>query len=609
MKKLILLATCFVILLFSVVIFAQDDNIYWDTQYEYPEPNVMVSDIKIGYYYGTGQYYYVSSGEMLNPVTSADYLTRYLTILHNSDGESALTGSSESGSIAQFATIVKNLKKESGAENTLIVSSGDNFLAGVSYAASEGVLDAKALNMIGYDVTAIGNHEFDFGQNGLKKFLDTAKFAFVSSNLVIDRDSVLYSYTDNKIFRATVIDRAGRNIGIVGATTDELKYISSPGESVHAEDVKQYLQQAVDSLRNRGLNVIIVLSHLQNVEEEKKLAKMIDGADIFIAGGGDDLLGNENNEYLVRSNGETDQPIGEYPYETTSLSGEPVLVVATDGQYDYVGRLTVLFDEKGLVSRVDLLNSGPVPVKPDTEPDAQIQSQIVEQLEKNIEALKTQVIGKTLTALDGTRELVRTRETAMGNAITDGYMYVAEKAYDGDVDFAFTNGGGIRNDVKIEANGDITKYHVINALPFNNYLTVVKGLTAQDIKAMFERAVENVPGQGGQFLQVSKDINVVFDSSKEVGNRVQSITIYNYRTMGDLTIYADGSYIGTDLTFSVLTNNFTADGGDNYPMLAAIPMTSKINIGYSYAQGFEIYIKEKSPISVEVGNRLVDING
>lgn len=87
-----------------------------------------------------------------------------LTIVHSSDGESALVADDYSGSVAQFATVVKSIVKEVGEDNSVVVSSGDNFLAGIEYATSEGAYDARALSRIGFEVSAIGNHEFDFGQ-------------------------------------------------------------------------------------------------------------------------------------------------------------------------------------------------------------------------------------------------------------------------------------------------------------------------------------------------------------------------------------------------------------------------------------------------------------
>jgi len=563
----------------------------------------MATDIEIAKYYGTGKTYYVEETEMLEPIVSEDALSRFLTILHNSDGESSLLADDKSGSIAQYATVLNRLRSEAKSDNTLIVSSGDNFLAGIQYEVSKGKYDAQALSMMNYDVAAIGNHEFDFGNEGFLNFIKEADFPFVSSNLIIDRYSELYPYTQNKIFRAYVIQKAGRNIGIVGATTDYLKYISSPGKGVTAADVEEHLQAAVTSLTNRGLNVIIALTHLQNVEEEKKLAENIAGVDVFVAGGGDNLLGNENNEYL-----EGDQPEGAYPYETTSATGEPTYVIATDGGYNYVGRLTILFDENGLADRIDLRSSGPVPVTKDVEPNQAIQSQIVDVVEKEVNGLKEKVVGKTNTKLDGTREYVRTRETTMGNAICDSYVYVAKKVEDiPAVDFAFTNGGGIRKSVVIEGGNNVTVYDTLTILPFSNYLTLVTELTPQNIKAMFEHSLASLPEADGRFLQVSKDIMVTFDSSKPAGERVQSITIVNYRGEDDITIYSNGKFITQELTFNAVTNSFTAAGGDGYSTLADISMERKINLPYSYQEGFKVYIQEKTPIAPKVEGRLKDV--
>jgi len=104
-----------------------------------------------------------------------------LTLLHNNDGESALFESEAAdgqsyGGIAPFATVVGDLKASAttgppampGAKRVeLMVSSGDNFLAGAAFQASldKGVpyYDAIGMSLIGYDASAIGNHEFDFG--------------------------------------------------------------------------------------------------------------------------------------------------------------------------------------------------------------------------------------------------------------------------------------------------------------------------------------------------------------------------------------------------------------------------------------------------------------
>lgn len=524
-----------------------------------------------------------------------------LTIVHSSDGESALVADDYSGSVAQFATVVKSIVKEVGKKNALVVSSGDNFLAGLEYAASEGVYDARALSQIGFDVSAIGNHEFDFGAKGLEKFIVNSNFIFVSSNLDFTQEVALRRFAGIKILNSYIIEKAGRKIGLVGATTEEISYISSPGPNIKINAVRESLQNAVNELREQGIDIIIALTHLQNIEEEKQLAQQMDGVDIFIAGGGDDLIGNENNAYLVRQDREggyvADMPTGGYPFYTSSASGEPVAVVSTDGSYNYVGRLDVTFDKKGLISSVSD-TSGPIPVSNDIKPDRRIQREIVDVVEKSIEGFAKEIIGQTIDGLDGTRETVRSRESTMGNAITDGYRYVINAEGSEGVDFAFTNGGGIRRSVVVPENGKINKQQALTALPFSNYLTVIKGMSVKEIKALFEHSVSELPESAGRFLQVS-GVSVVYDSSLSPGSRVKSIRI------GNSEIVSNGKVVSSD-NYNAVTNSFLATGGDGYEILGEISKERKVGSGYSYAQGFEIYLRQQSPIASPISDRLVD---
>jgi 5'-nucleotidase len=526
-----------------------------------------------------------------------------LTVLHSSDGESSLLGDDETGSVAQFATVIDRLRSEAGAEQTLVVSSGDNYLAGLQYQASRGEYDARALNMMGYDFSAIGNHEFDFGPDGFARFVENAEFEFVSSNLDFSDEPALSEYQGEKIFETRVVERGGRQIGIVGGVYEDLATISSPGDNITIENVENELRKAVAELENQGVNIIISLTHLQSVEEEKQLAKWISGIDIYVAGGGDNLLGGPDDEYLMRENDEgemvPDEPQGPYPHRVTTPNGNPALVVSTDGAYDYVGRLTVSFDSNGVISSVNEEKSGPVPVKPDLPADQEIQSEIVEPVEQEIASFEEQVVGRTETALDGTREKVRTQETTMGNAITDAYVAVAQERYDGDVDFAFTNGGGIRNSVVIQAGGEITLYDVTNILPFPNFLTVMEDFTAQELKQMFEHAVAALPEADGRYLQVS-GIQVVYDSSAAAGNRVQEITV------GNTTVVANGE-VQTEETFNGVTNSFTAGGGDGFSTLANFGPDRTTNVGASYTEAFRVYIRNNSPLNVSIEGRLQDL--
>ncbi len=86
------------------------------------------------------------------------------------------------------------------------------------------------------------------------------------------------------------------------------------------EDVAARVQKEVDSLRSQSVNKIILISHLQNVDEDRALAGMLSGVDIMIAGGGDELLANEG-DLLVPGDEGHDADGDTYPLIEEDLNG------------------------------------------------------------------------------------------------------------------------------------------------------------------------------------------------------------------------------------------------------------------------------------------------
>ena len=184
----------------------------------------------------------------------------------------------------------------------VLFSSGDNFLAGPQFSASleHGVpfYDSLALRQIGYDAMAIGNHEFDFGPDVLADFI--AGFGrqappFVSANLdVSDEPALAALAADGTIVASTTVRERGERIGVVGATTPQLASISSPRNVKVRENVADLVQDQVDALTRRGINKIIFISHLQSLAEDRELIPMLREVDVAIAGGGDELLADDD---------------------------------------------------------------------------------------------------------------------------------------------------------------------------------------------------------------------------------------------------------------------------------------------------------------------------
>lgn len=532
-----------------------------------------------------------------------------LTILHNNDGESQLInspGQPDFGGVARFATLVDNLRAEAALNDrksaSIMLSSGDNFLAGPRFNASlvKGIpyYDSIALKLIGYDAFAIGNHEFDFGPEVLANFIHgfDGTAPFVSANLDFSAEPSLQSLFDQgDIVKSYVLKKEGQRIGIVGATTPLLPAISSPRNVVVDPDVADAIQAEIDRLSASRVNIIIVISHLQNINEDLALAPMLSGVDVMIAGGGDELLANEG-DLLVP--GDVHNPALPYPLYATGGDGAQIPVVTTAGDYKYVGRLMVDFDKAGNVIAVDP-DSGPVRVAGGANPDAvtpdpEIQAQVVEPVQAYIAGLAANVIATSQVALEGRRPPIRNVETNLGNLMADSLRWQANQLAASfgvaPADVALQNGGGIRNNSLIPA-GPITELHTFDIAAFANFVSIVPNVPREQFKEIMENAVSRAPNEDGRFAQIS-GFSLVYDPTLTAqvvdndgnvltpGNRVVSIVL------DDGTVIVANGAVVPGPTVSITTNDFSARGGDQYPFRGA-PFTT---VGVTYQQALFNYI-------------------
>lgn len=537
-----------------------------------------------------------------------------LTVLHNNDGESQLidagSGLEDFGGIARFASQVQMLRSqaEQDGNGVLLLSSGDNFLAGPEFQASldKGVpfFDSIGLDQIGYDAIAIGNHEFDFGPDVLANFVNgftSSNVPFLSANLDFSGESNLQALVEaGRIAKSTVAEVNGQQVGIVGATTPLLPFISNPGNVEVDNNVAAAIQAEVDALQADGINKIILISHLQSVEEDLALIPQLQGVDIAIAGGGDELLANQGDLLIP---GDEEAVFGDYPITSaTDLDGNTVQVVTTSGGYRYVGRLEVEFDAAGKIITVDE-SSGPVRVAGGDNPDAvtldpQIQEQVIDPVQAAIAELDANVIGTSEVPLNGLRNSVRTEETNLGNLIADSLLFEGMELAD-DLGIvtpivALQNGGGIRNDTVIEA-GDLSELDTFDILPFSNFVSLVPNIAAEQFVEILENAVSNIEGVDGRFAQVS-GFRFSFNPSEtartldENGNIITPGERVRRVVLNDGTVLVQGGTVLPDApSVSIATINFLANGGDQYPFNGAEFTSSTV----TYQQALANYIEQE----------------
>jgi 5'-nucleotidase / UDP-sugar diphosphatase len=569
-----------------------------------------------------------------------------LTLLHNNDGESKLLGSGGFGGIGYFSTVVATARADaaSAGRDVLFVSSGDNILAGLAFTASVRAgqfYDAIALARLNYDAITLGNHDFDFGPDVLGDIIDQYESAggtarFVSANLDVSAEPNLAVYaTSGRIARSVVITRGTQQYGVIGVTTETLPSVSSPRDVV-VSDTLAAIQAEVAALTARGVNKIILSSHLQGVSNELALVPQLRGVDIIIAGGGDEYLinpGTGGDRYSDTLDGVNNTPdngferrFGPYPLATaTDADGRVVPIVTTVGEYRYLGKLDVDFDAAG---NVLAFNGNPIlvdPLAPGATQDAVLVTTVIDPLVAAQNELSLNVIGTTEVPLNGRRGQVqvvggapvatitgvRNAETNEGNLIADAFAYqtVAAPANGltpGARAIVLTNGGGIRND-NIVPVGPLSERTTIDILPFDNYVSVINGITPLALRDMLENAVARWEAGDGRFAQIA-GFRFEWDP-----RRPPTVFSTAARTMDDVTStgqrvrrieFDDGTLIydaatGSTFagTFDLITNSFVAGGGDGYDFagnnnndLPGTPALPRTNLPFSYQQALFNYI-------------------
>jgi len=552
-----------------------------------------------------------------------------LTILHNNDGESALLpfdDPADHGGIARAVTAVNALRAdaEEGGRDVLTLSSGDNFLPGLAREASrrDGVdYDARALDLIGYDAIALGNHDFDFGPAALAEFLayeedGRAYFAdtpFVASNLDFtaetSRGGAGNSLSDleeaGRIAASTVVERNGTRYGIIGGVTERLAQITNTGD-VAIADFADAVRAEVVALEAAGVDHIIVISHLQGLANDIEVLSEegLGNVDVLIAGGGDELLADRSligpaTGEDVYGNAPADVPAGAvpagsdandtYPLQVQQAGGQTTYVVTTTGNYQYWGRLDVEFDEAG---RVLSVTGDPVVIGPAFAEDPTANQRIAEPVAATVDAIASEVVGTLEVELDNARQPgKRTQEVNLGNLVADAFVWQAEQMLGdqlaGKVVIGLQNGGGIRGNDQDIGPGPLTRADTLALLPFSNFLSWTDDIDAAGLVAALEHAVSAVEAADGRFLHVS-GVEFGYDPSRPTGDRLAFV-----RLPGGTTIYersAGGLQAeASELDYALVTNSFIADGGDGFEIFAAVRF---VDLAATYEQPLVNFIEQ-----------------
>jgi 2',3'-cyclic-nucleotide 2'-phosphodiesterase (5'-nucleotidase family) len=597
----------------------------------------------------------IASSENNDVVSVADFPIPYrLQLLHFADGEAGLLAPQTAPYLAGLVDGFDN-----AYANTLILAGGDNFIPSpflnggtdisvrdelnattgstLSMSASSNhpiaAVDIAIHNLIGVEASTLGNHEFDLGPRVFRDAFSPAsgwvgaQFPYLSANLDFSADADLSGrYTNTvgvggleeasaqkgRIVPSAVVTKNGEKIGLVGVTTQLLEQITSTGgvevkgfsgDGSERDDMAllaSQLQPVIDDLTSQGVNKVILMAHLQQIANEKALAPLLRGVDIILSAGSNTRLGDSNDQAVAFPAHEANFADA-YPLVATGADGGTTLIVNTDNEYTYLGRLVVDFDAQGRIipTSVDPLVSGAYAAtaanvaKAWNVTEAELattafadgtKAENVQDLTDAVQAVivskDSQIWGYSSVYLEGERALVRSQETNLGNLTADANLAYA-RSVDPTVVVSLKNGGGIRSQIgsidvvtgakePTEANasagkpeGGISTLDIENSLRFNNSLSLVT-VSVTKLKELLEHGIALYPNQG-RFPQVS-GMAFSFDLTKPAGSRIVNLAIQDSQG-NDLDVVVRAGQLQGDAsrTIRMVTLNFLAGGGDSYP--------------------------------------------
>ena len=486
-----------------------------------------------------------------------------IVILHTNDVHGAIEG------YAKVAAL-EALYEEAGAY-VLVMDAGDFSQGETSVSASQGAVAIELMNMAGYDAAAPGNHEFDYGYENLTKLAGAAQFPILAANITYNGE---LAFGDNVVFET----EDGVKLGVFGLDTPEAKTKSHPGKTVGvefaaSEDMYAVAQAQVDELTKAGCDYIICLGHL-GIDDETAAAanrsidllEKVTGIDVFIDG---------------HSHSTLDQ-IAEKTNENRTVGGTVVTSTGTK-----LANIGVVMIKDGEIT-TDNVSSEVIAAAEDSEITARAAA-IRAEIEKEYGA----AFAASEVLLNGDKAPGnRTEETNLGDLITDAILWYATK--DGE-DMgvakenvvALTNGGGIRAPIAI---GDISKNDVNTVLPFGNTVAYIT-IKGEALLEALEASTYTTPDAVGGFPQVA-GISFTIDTTKtyDQGDLYPGSTYYAPKSINRVTIDSvNGQAFDPEATYVVVTNDFTAAGGDTY---YAFSVATVVDTGTPMDEALMAYITE-----------------
>jgi 5'-nucleotidase len=539
--------------------------------------------------------------------------------------ELVLGGVATQVDLGGFPRVTTAFQRYANRSDVIKLHAGDAITGSLYYTLFKGEADAAMMNSVCFDAFALGNHEFDDGDAGLKKFLDflrsgSCQTPVLAANVKPQAGTPLASGYLQPYTLKTVngVKIAVIGIDIKGKTTNS----SRPLNTTVFEDEATAAQRTIDELKAQGIRHIVLLTH-QGYEADKALAAQLTDVDAIVGGDSHSLLGDFTALGLSSS--------GEYPTRVTNKDGKLVCVVQAWEYSKALGELNLNFNTQGEVdsctgqasllvgssfkrkdgtgtfvavddaTRLQIIQSlASVPTVRVVEPET-VAALTLAGFSSQVTAKKAETIGTATEALclvrvpgESTNRSAGTAGCETANTLargSDAAQVVAEAFLAGSLaaDVAIQNAGGVR--IPVPA-GTLSMNTAFTLLPFTNVLVELP-MTGQQIVNVLEDAVSNHldSAQSNGSHPYAAALRWDLDMSKAKGSRFSNVQVRNRAT-------GVWSAIEPARTYTVATNDFIASGKDGYTTFGTVYATGNyVNNYLLYTQTFVDYVLAQGSIS------------
>ena len=473
-------------------------------------------------------------------------------ILHTNDVHGAVDG------YAYIAALKADYEAK-GAE-VILVDAGDYSQGKTYVSVTKGADAVTMMNAAGYDVVTLGNHEFDYGYAQLKENMSKAKFKVVCADV--------FNEDGTPIFDAsyTYTTKSGVKVGFFGMETPETQTKANPAliKGLTFATGDAFTKAAADQVAAlKDADVVICLAHL-GIDAESAPYR---STDLYAAVKGIDFI-IDGHSHTVMTKGEKGEPI-----QSTGTAFANIGVIVIDNA-------TKKIESNSLFE-----------IKEDTAKDATVAA-AAKTIVDRVDAEYDVVFAKSEVTLNGAKAPNGNRdsETNNGDLITDAMLWKVMQNKEGltvDADHvvAITNGGGIR--AAIEP-GDVTKKDINTVLPFGNTVVTIY-ITGEELLEVLEASTYSLPVGGfPQVAGINYTIStaVAYDANAET---YPASTYYGPKSINRVTINSiNGKEFKADDTYAVVTNDFSAAGGDTYYAFKAA--TAKFDTGIPLDEAVMEYV-------------------